>query len=106
MEKVKINFFGVVCNIFKGTVNEEIWNRINETAEKMKTQVEYAILDNDFFTMLDLPSFSSLNDMENIRHISGLLNHSKSEIEIRMNKKRLAKISSNEIVNQNSLFPL
>ncbi len=106
MEKVKINFFGVGCRIIKGCVSEELWEKITECAERMKTSVDYAILDNDFFSQLDLKNFKSFDDMENVLNVSGLLNHSKSAIEIRINKKKRAKISSNEIVNQNSLFPL
>ena len=106
MEKVKINFFGIGCRIIKGSVNDTTWNKMTERAQIMKVPIEDAILDSDFFGQLAIPGFRSFEDMEDTLTINGLLNHSKSAIEIRVNRKRMAKISSAEIVSQNALFPL
>ena len=104
--KVKISFRGIGCNVIKGTVDNETWDLILKSAKQFKTTFEYAVFDIDFFSALNLPQYKSFHDFNNICTITGLLCHSKSFIEIRINKKQRAKINSTEILNQNILFPL
>lgn len=105
-DTVKISLRGIGCNIAKGVVDIEVWERMLNTAQKLESSIESALFDLDFFPLLDLPEYKSWRDFNNIFFISGLLYDTKSFIEVRVNKKQKLKVYFRDIWNENLLFPL
>jgi len=104
--KIKVNFFGVGCNIVRGNVNESTWKKITQSAKTLNIPTDYAFFDSDFFTLLNLPEYKSWKDFNNLFKVFGLLENQISLIEIRKDRKRAEKFSFAQLWNQNSLFPL
>jgi hypothetical protein len=104
--KIQINLFGVGCIVTKASVEDEVWKKITDCSGKLKVPIELLFFDSDFYEMLNMPKYKSWRDFNNLFEVSGLINNSKSIIEIKNSKKKIAKIKFSELINENLLFPL
>ena len=74
-------------------------------ADRMKMDLTEALLDIMFFFYLDDPLYQNLQDCYQTT-LSGLLNSPKGQIEVWLNRKKIAKIKTHEICEVITLFPL
>lgn len=105
-QKVKINLIGTGCHIVKGIPDTGTWNKMLQVAGQLRTSIDHAVFDSDFFPMLDSPYYKKWSDLNNIFDIGGLLYDSKSFIEIWIRNKKKLKVYFKNIMNENLLFPL
>ena len=106
MDSIKITFFGIGCCIIKGHFDELTWQKFKESAKTIKYPLEDAFFEKAFFKEIKIKEFKKWNDLGNVFRFSGLLNSYQSVIEIKINNKRKAKISFQELFNERFLFPL
>ena len=97
METIKITFFGIGCCIIKGQFDELIWQRFRESAKTIKYPLEDAFFEKSFFKTIKINEYKKWYDLGNAFRVSGLLNSYQSFIEIKINNKRKAKISFQEL---------
>ncbi len=72
----------------------------------MRCNLEEAIFDDLFYKQLGLKDYQSFMDLGNEQVYKGLLNDSKSIIEIRINNRKRRNIPINELLNESVLFPV
>ncbi|MBL0048969.1 MAG: hypothetical protein IPP32_12830 [Bacteroidetes bacterium] len=106
MDKVKITFFGIGCRVAIGKFNPEDWERLHGIAEILAVPLSEAVFDSTFFVHLADSNYKQWFDLGNHFKVFGLLNNYQSTIEIRINGKKQRKILSNDLIDDNLLFPL
>ncbi len=105
MNKIIINLIGTGSRVFRINPSTELLFKLKDTASRMKTSLELAFFDADFFSKLGDPNYKSLDDISNEK-IQGLMNDSKSQVEIRTKGKKKRMISFQQLLHQQSLLPL
>ncbi|MCX6291847.1 MAG: hypothetical protein NT126_08790 [Bacteroidetes bacterium] len=106
MEKIRINYFGIGCRLVKGRFDEPVWEKFHLAAQRIRTPLHEAFFDTSFFSANHVSEFKSWQELGNVFHVSGLMNHYQSLVEIRINNKQKKKIIFRELLNENVLFPL
>ncbi len=104
MNKLKINFLGTgieIKIILLPTDVLENWKGIIN----QKRTITDALLDPFFYYKLKDKRYSSLEDLPS-ENCSGILNTPKSQIEFWFNRKKVSKLNTHELFNENVLFPL
>jgi len=104
LNKLKINFIGTGIEIKRILVPNEVienWKQIIG----IKRTITDALLDPFFYYKLKDKQYNSLEDLPS-EIGSGILNHPKSQIEFWFNRKKVYKLNTPELFNQNTLFPL
>lgn len=105
-DTVSIRFIGTGCHIVKCEMDENLWSKIQACAKKLKLPLEQVFFDSELYSLLNIPTYTSWQDFNNIQDVSGLLQSHRSQIEIRLNKRPRKKIHFNELNNTDLLFPL
>lgn len=104
MNKLKINLLGTGIEIKRILLPDEViahWKGIIGTK---KTIID-ALLDPFFYYKLRDKKYSSLEDLPAEKCL-GILNDTKSQIELWFNRKKVSKLNTPELFNKNVLFPL
>lgn len=104
MNKLKINFLGTGIEIKRILLPVTIlddWKKIIN----QKTTIAEALIDPFFYYKLKNKKYSSLEDLPS-ENCTGILNDPKSQIEFWFNRKKVYKLNTNELFNENVLFPL
>lgn len=105
VNKLKVDFFGEGISIKKGIFTQELFERMQLTALKLKQPLEEALIDPYFFYALKDKKVKSIEDIgETI--VNGLTNTHKNRIEIWYQGKKVQKLTINDLNDQYSLFPL
>ena len=105
-DKIRINFFGIGCNIIKGEFDDATWKRFFECSKQIRTEFNHAVFDPTFVEVLQSPLYKSLHDFGNVFRLSGLLYDKQSHIEIRINDRQKRKIYFQELFGEDTLFPV
>jgi hypothetical protein len=104
-KKLRVKFFGESFVIHKLKIDDELITKFNNVALQLKIPLNEALLDIDFFRVLNIIEYESINDLISLTSV-GLINNNKGQIEISLGRKRIAKFNTNELFNITTLFPL
>src|SRR5690606_14199676 len=105
INKLKVDFFGEGISIKKGIFTEELFERMQLTALKLKQPLEEALIDPYFYYALKDKKVKSIEDRgESI--VNGLIKTNKSRIEIWYQGKKVQKLTMNNLNDQFLLFAL
>ncbi len=106
MEKtLRIKLFGESIKIHKLKIDGDIMPILITVANKVKLPLLEALLDVDFFRILNSQELQCINDLIGYTFI-GLINNSRNQVEISYGRKRIAKFNINELFDPSTLFPL
>ena len=100
-----INGFGLGYKISKATINDETRLKLENTAKRLQLNLNQALLDIDFFTLLNDNVFNSLSDLF-VENAFGLAIDKRSTFEIRKGTKKLRNIYSSDLIAEKTLFPI
>lgn len=103
-DTIKIKLIGIGCLIAKSEVDLETFSKLTDTAERLKTSLQFAIYDAEFYAMLNMKGSNDLYKDKNKFEFYGLVSNPKSQIEIWKNGKRRKTIKFSELENENQLF--
>jgi hypothetical protein len=105
MSKLKINTFGEGIEIRKLNLDSETYQHWSEIASRKNKLLPDLLLDPFFYYHLRDIRFTELSDIDS-KLISGMMNTTKSQIEIWHERRKVLKIKAHELFNTNVLFPL
>lgn len=105
MPKIKINTFGEGIEIRQLKLDATTYQKWNTIAIKKNRSLPELLIDPFFYHGLKNTKVKSIHDLENTL-VSGMLNTTKSHIEIWFNRKKVLKIQAHELFNEIVLFPL
>lgn len=105
MKKLKVNLFGESYRIHLLELNPTLFNKLQDAAKKLNEPLDEAVFNLFFFNKLNIIGIQSLNDL-NKKSFCGLINNSKSQIEILYGRKRIAKFALNDLFIPTTLFPI
>lgn len=100
-----INFIGTACKLWYVPFENSLFNRLNQAAYRMKMPIAKAILDPDFYAIMNDKSNENIDSISK-RCVWGLMLDEKSFVELRINGRRKRKILVKEILSEDLLFPL
>ena len=104
MNKLKINFLGTGIEIKRILLPVEVLENWKGIINSKRTITE-ALLDPFFYYKLKDKKYTSLEDLP-AEKCTGILNAPKSQIEFWFNRKKVYKLNTHELFNENVLFPL
>jgi hypothetical protein len=104
-QKLKINLFGELWKLSKIKLKKKELESLEAYSSKFKISKSEALLDVNFFDFHKTRGINFYEDFENIT-LKGLVNNSKSQIEIWFTNKKVNKINLSNLNNENLLFPL
>src|SRR5690606_7987211 len=105
INKLKVDFFGEGICIKKGVFSEELFKRMEQTAQKLKQPMEKALIDPYFYYALKDNKVKSIEDIgEPI--VNGLINTPKNRIEIWYKGQKVQKLTIDDLNDEYLLFPL
>lgn len=104
MNKLKINFLGTGIEIKRILLPAEVLEDWKGIINPKRTITE-ALLDPFFYYKLKDKKYTSLEDLPSEK-CTGILNVPKSQIEFWFNRKKVYKLNTHELFNENVLFPL
>lgn len=104
MNKVKINLLGTGIEIKRILLPNNILEKWKGLINHNRTITE-ALLDPFFYYKLKDKKYASLEDLP-AEKCSGILNTPKSQIEFWFNRKKVYKVKTQELFNEDVLFPL
>mgnify|MGYP001483849332 CR=1 FL=1 len=104
MNKLKINFLGTGIEIKRILLPTDVLENWREIINTKRTITE-ALIDPFFYYKLKDKKYTSLEDLPSEK-CSGILNAPKSQIEFWFNRKKVYKLNTYELFNENVLFPL
>lgn len=100
-----INGFGLGYKISKAIINDDTRLKLENTAKRLQLNLNQALLDIDFFTLLNDNVFNSLSDLF-VENTFGLAIDQRSTFEIRKGTKKLRNINSLDFIAEKTLFPI
>jgi hypothetical protein len=103
-KKLRVKLFGESFVIHQLKIDESQPMFLN-VANKIKMPLPEAILDINYFRILNNEEFQSINDLIDYTYC-GLINNYKNQVEISYGRKRIAKFNINELNNLTTLFSL
>lgn len=106
MDSVKITLFGIGCHIVQGRFEADMWQQLNDAANRCNSLLQEAFFDPNFYEQLKSKKYNSWLDLGNRANIHGLINAYPSTIEIKVNNKQKRKIVPNDLLHENVLFPI
>lgn len=104
MNKLKINFLGTGIEIKRILLPTDVLENWKGLIHQKRTITE-ALLDPFFYYKLKDKKYASLEDLP-AEKCSGILNTPKSQIEFWFKRKKVYKLNTYELFNENVLFPL
>lgn len=105
MPKIKINTFGEGIEIRQLHLDVETYHHWTAIAAKRNRPLTDLLLDPFFYYSLKDKHIKELSDID-ATLMSGMLNTSKSQVEIWFRRRKVLKIQGNELFNDMVLFPL
>lgn len=106
MEKiVRVKLFGEALKIHKLKIDADLMPIFNQVATKIKLPLLEALTDIEFFRVLNMKDFQSLDDLTGST-FSGLINNYRNQVEITYRRKRIAKFNIDTLLYPTTLFPL
>lgn len=106
MENIlKVKLYGEGFKTYKIKINQKFIPIFEETAFKLKEPLHSALLNVNFFSLLNLTECQGLKDIVSLT-IGGLINNNKNQVEITLGRKRIAKFQIEELFRPKTLFPL
>lgn len=105
MPKIKINTFGEGIEIRRLHLNAQTHEHWLAIATKRNRPLTDLLLDPFFYYGLKDKKIKELSDID-ATLISGMLNTSKSQIEVWFKRRKVLKLQSNDLFNDLVLFPL
>ena len=103
--KIKINLFGELWTLKKVELNPIEQEYFSQIALRLKQPLHLALLDPFFYYHLKLNYISSIAKLP-CQKINGILNISKSQVEIWIDGKKIEKLQVADLVTSSYLFPL
>lgn len=104
LSQIKIVFIGNSCLVSGHKVTIELQKKMEAVAVVLGTSLELALLDADFFQLLNEPNLNSVNDLNNVFSYFGLVLDDTANIELWINRKRRKTIKSSILEQNISLF--
>ena len=104
MNKLKINFLGTGIEIKRILIPADVLDNW-KTILNQKRTITDALLDPFFYYKLKDKKYTDLEDLPSEK-CAGILNANKSQIEFWFNRKKVYKLYTHELFNENVLFPL
>jgi len=105
VNKLKIKLFGEGYKLKQIELSEELLQKFEETAFRMKQPLVEVILDPFFYHYLKYANIQSVDDLKG-NTIEGLIDSPKNLIEIWYKNRKLKKLKINDLTEELSLFPL
>ncbi|MBI9041954.1 hypothetical protein [Lutibacter sp.] len=106
MEKiVRVKLFGEALKLHKLKIDVGLMPILIQVANKIKLPLLEALTDIEFFRVLNMKEFQSLNDLTSST-FSGLINNYRNQVEITYGRKRIAKFNIDTLLYPTTLFPL
>ncbi len=103
---LKISLVGIGCLIIKGVFSDEDWDKLLFASKQIKASLNNAVFDPSFYGTLNIQGIHSHYDLGNVFETYGLLNHYQSMIQVQAYRKRRRTIKFDDLMAQNTLFPL
>lgn len=104
LNKLKINFLGTGIEIKRILLPTDVLENWREIINTKRTITE-ALIDPFFYYKIKDKKYTSLEDLP-AEKCSGILNAPKSQIEFWFKRKKVYKLNTFELFNENVLFPL
>src|SRR5690606_7304982 len=105
INKLKVDFFGEGICIKKGVFSEELFKRMEQTAQKLKQPLEEALIDPYFYFALKDNKVRSIEDIGG-PIVNGLINTPKNRIEIWYKGQKVQKFTFDDLNDEYLLFPV
>ena len=106
MEKpLRVKLFGESIKIHRLKVDDTMMSTLVAVANTLKLPLHEALLDFDFFRVLNATKIQCLHDLLSVR-FCGLIHNSKNQVEVTYGRKRIAKFNMNELIRPTTLFAL
>ena len=102
---LRIKLYGESIKIHKIDINKNQLTNFNKVANELNEPLHMAILNLDFFRLLNLNEINSLTDIIDKTFV-GLINNQKSQVEISFGRKKIAKFKADELFRTTRLFPM
>ena len=102
---LRIKLYGESIKIHKIDINKNQLTNFNKVANELNEPLHMAILNLDFFRLLNLNEINSLTDIIDKTFV-GLINNQKSQVEISHGRRRINKFKIEELFRTTRLFPL
>jgi hypothetical protein len=103
--RITINLFGMSCRIYLFALNAEQVSRLEQFSALNKVRAELALLDPELPEYMGEEGINTLSDLSS-ELINGMIADYSSKIEIRWNGIKKRSIPYEEIVNNQTIFPL
>jgi len=102
---LKIKLYGESFKIHKLKIDFNLLPLFQNVANKLEEPLHSALLNIDFFSILNMKEFETLNHVIDYT-FSGLINNRSSQIEINTGRKRIDKFGLNVLFRPTTIFPL
>lgn len=102
---LRVKLFGEALKIHKLKIDADLMPLFNQVASKIKLPLLEAFTDIEFFRVLNMKEFQSLNDLTGYT-FCGLINNYRNQVEITYGRKRIAKFNIDTLLYPTTLFPL
>lgn len=104
-DTIVINGIGLGYKISRAVITDDVKFKLEKTAKRLQLDLNQALLDIDFFTLLEDEIITSLSDLF-IEIAFGLSINDRSMLEFRKGAKKLRNINTTELSSENTLFPI
>lgn len=102
---LKAKLYGESYKIHSLRINADNFTNFQEVAFELGEPLENALLNINFFNYLNIDEIQSLQDLKQSTY-GGLINNEKSQIELWLGRRKLLKLSLENLFHQQTLFPL
>ena len=102
---LKAKLYGESYKIHRLHIEADNFSRFQEIVEEFGEPLEDALLNINYFNYLDIKEIKTIYDLKQSTY-QGLINNEKSQVEIWLGRRRVIKISLENIFHQQTLFPL
>jgi len=102
---LRIKLYGESLKIHKIELNIAKLKNFNKVANELNEPLNMAILNLDFFSLLNMSEVNSMTDIID-KTFNGLVNNKKSQIEISHGRRKIGKFNVDELFRETRLFPL
>jgi len=102
---LKAKLYGESYKIHRLHIEADNFSRFQEIVEELGEPLEDVLLNINFFNYLDIKEIKTIYDLKQSTY-QGLINNEKSQVEIWLGRRRVIKISLENIFHQQTLFPL
>ena len=102
---LRVKLYGNSVKIYRLKIGSKDYHKFREVANKLRLPISEALLTLDFYRLLKLDGFKSIEDIKGYS-IGGLLNNNQNTIEITFGRKRVEKFVMEDLFRPSTLFPL